>query len=89
MEFLTLMFFGILYLAAIALMVYLYIFLIKEIRQIASDSGRNVTMWTVISIVVSPFVATIILTGFELCWAIKEIRTEKSNKAENVQTENR
>ena len=88
MEFLTLMFFGILYLAAIALTVYLYIFLIKEIRQIARDSNRNVAAWTVISIVVSPFVATVILTGFELCWAIKEIRTEKSNKAKNVQTEN-
>lgn len=79
-EFLSLMFLSILYVAFIVLFVYLYIFLIKEIRQIASDSGRNVMMWTIISIVMSPFVATVILTGFELCRVIKEIHAEKDGK---------
>lgn len=82
-EFLSFMFLSILYVAFIALFVYLYIFLIKEIRQIASDSGRNVTMWTIISIVMSPFVATVIITGFELCRAIKESRQEDLSKKES------
>ena len=75
-DFLSFMFLSVLYLAVITLMVYLYIFLIKEIREIAKNSNRNVTMWTIVSVVMSPFVATVIITGFELCRAIRESRQE-------------
>lgn len=79
-DFLSFMFLSVLYPAVIALIVYLYIFLIKEIREIAKNSNRNVTMWTIVSIVMSPFVATVIITGFELCRAIRESKQEALTK---------
>ena len=82
-DFLSFMFLSVLYLAFIALVVYLYIFLIKEIREIAKSSNRNVMMWTIVSIVMSPFVATVIITGFELCRAIRESRQEDLSKKES------
>ena len=75
-DFLSFTILSVLYLAFTVLMVCLYIFLIKEIREIAKSSNRNVMMWTIISIVMSPFIAAMIITGFELCRAIKESRQE-------------
>lgn len=80
-DFLSFMLLSVFYLTFIALIVYLYIFLIKEIREIAKSSNRNVTMWTIVSIVMSPFISTMIITGFELCRAIRESRQEALTKA--------
>lgn len=85
-----------LYVVFIVLMIYLWIFLIKEIRQIARNSKRNVTMWTIIAIVMSPFIGTILLTCFELCRVLKESHPAQTNPdpadgiiEHDVQTENR
>lgn len=88
-------FFMLLYVVFIILMVYLWIFLIKEIRQIARDSKRNVTVWTILSIVMSPFMGTILITCFELCRVIKETHAATKNPdpadgvIQHVQTEDR
>lgn len=76
----AIVFLTLLYCAFITLCVYLYVFLIKEICQIARDSKRNVAAWVILSILVSPFIATILITCFELCRAIKESREENKAK---------
>lgn len=68
-----------LYVVFIILMVYLWVFLIKEIRQIARNSKRNITVWTILSIVMSPFVGTVLITCFEMCRVISETHAPKKN----------
>lgn len=96
LSFFDVAFLSFLYMVFIVLMIYLWIFLIKEIRQIARNSKRNVTMWTIIAIVMSPFIGTILLTCFELCRVIKESHPTQTNPdpadgiiEHDVQTENR
>lgn len=75
------LFLGFLYLVFLGLMVYLWIFLIGDIREIAKKTGRNVTMWTVISIVMSPFIGIVMLTCFETCeFFIRNVMKEPDNK---------
>ena len=70
-------FFSLLYIAALVLIIYLWVFIIKEIRKIAKEGKRNVAIWTVMAIVFSPFVTVTVLTCFEICRAIQETRNEK------------
>lgn len=75
------LFLGFLYLVFLGLTVYLWIFLIGDIRKIAKETGRNVTMWTVISIVMSPFIGIVMLTCFEACEFFgRNVMKEPDNK---------
>lgn len=78
-------FLALLYLAALILIIYLWVFIIKEIRQIARDGKRNIAVWTIMAIIFSPFITVIILTCFELCRVIHESRNEKET-AKNTPT---
>ncbi len=69
-----------LYAAFFILILYLWVFLIKEIRQIARNSKRDVATWTILSIVFSPFIITVVLTCFMLCDAIHDSKKAAEEK---------
>lgn len=73
-----------LYAAFFILLLYLWVFLIKEIRQIARNSKRDVATWTILSIVFSPFIITVVLTCFTLCDAIHESKKAAEEKQEQT-----
>lgn len=65
------------YLTIIALLIYFWIFIIKEIRKIARESKRDVTIWTIMAILLSPLVTIILLTCFEVCQTIQDYKKDK------------
>lgn len=69
-----------LYAAFFILLIYLWVFLIKEIRQITRNSKRDVVTWTILSIVFSPFIITVVLTCLELCSAINDSKKAAEEK---------
>lgn len=69
-----------LYATFFILLLYLWVFLIKEIRQIARNSKRDVVTWTILSIVFSPFIITVVLTCLELCSAINDSKKAAEEK---------
>lgn len=77
------------YLTIIALLIYFWIFIIKEIRKIARESKRDVTIWTIMAILLSPLITIILLTCFEVCQTIQDYKKEKNTKTFNCLNESK
>ena len=69
-------------------LIYLYVFLVKEIRKIVRESGRNMTTWTIMSILFpGPIVTIYVLTCLEICNAMNKTKNEINKIKDYIEIE--